>query len=201
MRLHPDAIAGLLPELQARRPVAAGARNAIGTFTASAEVLDAVVRLLRLQDAPEDAVVLAPLLERELMWRLLTGPLGDGIAQLALPQSSQVRIGKVITWLRANLAESAAVPELAKIAGMSASTFHRHFHNVTGMTPLQFRTRLRLQQARSLLVVGAQTVTGVAHAVGYASPNQFSREYCRMFGLPPGRDAARLRGQLSPGAS
>jgi AraC-like DNA-binding protein len=200
MRLHLNAIAALLPELRARQPSAA-VGNAIGTLTASAEVLDAVVRLLRLQDAPGDTAVLAPLVERELMWRLLTGPLGDSIAQVALPQSSQVRIGKVITWLRANLAEAAAVPELAQIAGMSASTFHRHFRNVTGMTPLQFRMHLRLQEARSLLVAGAQTVTGVAHAVGYASPTQFSREYCRMFGLPPGRDAARLRGRVYSGAA
>jgi AraC-like DNA-binding protein len=195
MPLRPNAIAALLPELQVRRPVAAGVGNAIGTLTASAEVADAVVRLLRLQDTPEDALVLSPLVERELMWRLLTGPLGDSIAQLALPESSQVRIGKVIAWLRANLAEAVAVPELAAVAAMSESTFHRHFHSMTGMTPLQFRQHLRLQEARSLLVTGAQTVTGVAHAVGYTSPTQFSREYCRLFGLPPGRDAARLRGR------
>ncbi len=192
--LRPAAISALVPELPARQRVAADVGTAIGTLTASAELLDVIVRLLRLQDAPADAAVLAPLAERELLWRLLTGPLGDGIAQVALPHSSLVRIGKVIGWLRANLAENAAVPELAQLAGMSASTFHRHFHSVTGMTPLQFRTHLRLQEARALLVGGAQTVTGVAHAVGYGSPTQFNREYCRLFGRPPGRDAAFLRG-------
>ncbi|HJP79455.1 MAG TPA: AraC family transcriptional regulator [Pseudonocardiaceae bacterium] len=192
--LRPAAIAPLL--LQG--PVAQWSRGtpdapAIATGTASPELLDAAVRLLRLLDHPADAPVLAPLIEREILWRLLTGPCGAMIRQIGLADSGLSHVGRSITWIRDNYAEPMRIAELARLAGMSESAFHRHFRAVTTMSPLQFQKRIRLQQARSLLVARPGDVAGVGHSVGYDSPTQFNREYRRLFGTPPGRDAAQLR--------
>lgn len=192
--------ASLIPELRNTQRVAATVDDAIGTLTASPELLDAVARLLRLQDDPADLSVLAPLVEREIMWRLLTGSLGAGIAQIGLPHSGQAQVARNIAWLRDNLATASSVAKLADIARMSTPTFHRHFRRITGMAPMQFHKHLRLQEARSLLLAESVTVTAVAHAVGYSSPTQFSREYRRLFGQSPGQDTDRLW-QASPAGS
>jgi AraC-like DNA-binding protein len=191
--LRPAVIAELLLEAPAPRPSRASTGPAMATGDAGPDLLDAVARLLRLLDHPADARVLAPLVEREILWRLLTGPQGATVRQIGLADSSTSQVGRVTRWIRANYAEPARIEDLARMAGMSPAAFHRHFRAVTRMSPLQFQKRIRLQEARSLLVARPDDVAGVGHLVGYDSPSQFSREYRRLFGAPPGRDATRLR--------
>ncbi len=203
--LRPAAIAPLLLDAAAgRRPRAATGPPAIVTGEVGADLLDAVARLLRLLDHPEDVPVLAPLVEREILWRLLTGPHGDVLRQIGLADSGLSHVSRAIRWLRDNYAEPVRIEELARMVGMSGSAFHRHFRAVTTMSPLQFQKRVRLQEARSLLVAnagaGAGAVADIGHLVGYDSPSQFNREYRRLFGAPPGQDAARLRADAGGGA-
>ncbi|MBU8829994.1 AraC family transcriptional regulator [Mycolicibacterium goodii] len=197
--LRPAALA----ELALRTPVRPAPRSttaepAIAVADADAEMLDAVARLLRLIERPDDAPVLAPLIEQEILWRLLTGPHGATVRQIALADSALTYVNRAITWMRENYATPVRIEDLARMAGMSTSVFHRHFRAVTAMSPLQFQKRIRLQQARSLLVAQPGDVAAVGHLVGYDSPSQFTREYRRMFGAPPGQDAARLRAAQAP---
>ncbi|GHJ38063.1 AraC family transcriptional regulator [Streptomyces sp. TS71-3] len=195
--LRPAAIAPLL--LQAPPDRAAGASRpatglpAIATGQAEPDLLDAVTRLVRLLDHPADAPVLAPMIEREILWRLLTGPYGGMVRQIGLADSNLTHVSRAIGWIRENYAEPVRIEDLASLAAMSTSAFHRHFRAVTTLSPLQFVKQIRLQEARSLLVARADDVAGVGHLVGYDNPSQFTREYRRLFGAPPGRDAARLR--------
>lgn len=152
-----------------------------------------MVRLLRLLDHPEDLPVLAPLIEQEIMGRLLTGPHAAAVRQIGRTDSGLALVGRAIRWIRDNYAEPLRIADLAALAAMSPSAFHRHFRAITAMSPLQFQKRIRLQEARSLLAVRPGDVAGVGHLVGYDSPSQFNREYRRLFGAPPGLDAARLR--------
>ena len=166
---------------------------AIATGKASPELLDAAARMLRLLDHPADAAVLAPLITQEIFWRLLAGPLGDTMRQIGLADSDLTHVSRAIAWIRDNYAQPMRIDDLARLSGMSASAFHRHFRAVTAMSPLQFQKRIRLQHARSLLVAHPGDIAGVGHQVGYDSPSQFNREYRRLFGAPPGQDAERLR--------
>jgi AraC-like DNA-binding protein len=200
--LRPPAIAALL--VQARPgPWSRGTATApaIATGKASPELLDAAARMLRLLDHPADAPVLAPLITQEILWRLLAGPLGETIRQIGLADSDVSHVSRAIAWIRDNYAEPMRIDDLARISGMSASAFHRHFRAVTAMSPLQFQKRIRLQHARSLLVAHPWDIAGVGHRVGYDSPSQFNREYRRLFGAPPGQDAERLRAQAPTAAS
>lgn len=198
--LRPAAIAPLLLEAPAGpRSRATAGPPAIATGEAGAELLDAVARLLRLLDHPADVPVLAPLIEREILWRLLTGPHGGMVRQIGLAGSGLHHVSRAIRWIRDNYADPLRIEDLARLAGMSPSAFHRHFREVTTMSPLQFQKRIRLQEARSLLVVRPGDVAGVGHLVGYGSPTQFNREYRRLFGAPPGQDAARLRADTTTG--
>ncbi|WP_103344328.1 AraC family transcriptional regulator [Amycolatopsis sp. CA-126428] len=195
LALRPAAIAPLLLEAPPRTPPA----SPIAIDDAGPELLDAALRLLRLLDHPSDAPVLAPLIEREILWRLLTGPHGGLVRRIGLADSGAAHVGRAIRWIRANYAEPMRIEELARLSGLSASAFHRQFRAVTAMSPLQFQKRIRLQEARSLLLADAGDVAGVGHLVGYDSPSQFNREYRRLFGAPPGQDAARLREAPSVG--
>jgi transcriptional regulator GlxA family with amidase domain len=170
-----------------------GRLPAIATGEAGPDLLDALARILRLLDQPADAHVLAPLIEREVLWRLLTRPYGAMIRQIGLADSGLSHVSRAIRWLRDNYSEPMRIEDLARVAGMSPAAFHRHFRAVTAMSPLQFQKRIRLQEARSLLVARPDDVAGVGHLVGYDSPSQFNREYRRLFGAPPGHDSARLR--------
>ena len=149
--------------------------------------------MLRLLDQPRDAAVLAPLTEREIVWRLLTGDQGATVRQLGLADSSLAHVARAVRWIRDHYAESFRVEDAARVSGMSVSAFYRNFQAVTAMSPIQFQKQIRLQQARLLLATHVHDVTGVGHRVGYDSPSQFSREYRRQFGAPPSRDALRLR--------
>ena len=199
--LRPAVIAPLLLEAPAGPWTRAAPRSpAMATGEADAGLLDAVARLLRLLDHPADAPVLGPLVEKEITWRLLTGPFGAMIRQVGLADSDLAHVSRAIRWLRDNYAEPMRIAGLARLAGMSESAFHRHFRAVTGLSPLQFQKRIRLQEARALLVARPGDVAGVGHLVGYDSPTQFSREYRRLFGAPPGLDATRLRAEAIPPA-
>jgi AraC-like DNA-binding protein len=193
LTLRPAAVAPLLFEAPAGPRVAGGA---IATGVADPELLDPVARLLRLLDHPEDVPVLAPLIEREILWRLLTGPHGAMIRQIGVADSDLAHVSRAIRWIRDHYAEPMRIAGLARLAGMSTSVFHRHFRGITGMSPLQFQKRIRLQEARSLLLARAGDVAGVGHIVGYDSPTQFNREYRRLFGAPPGQDGTRLRADI-----
>ncbi|GAS96929.1 AraC family transcriptional regulator [Mycolicibacterium canariasense] len=192
--LRPEALSALLLHMPPR-PSARGSADipALGTGDADPGLLDAVTRLVGLLDAPADAAVLAPLVEQEILWRLLTGPQGAIARQIGVADSTLTHVNTAIRWMRDNYAEPVRIEDLARKSGMSVSAFHRHFRAVTAMSPLQFQKRIRLQQARSLLVTRPGDIAGVGHRVGYDSPSQFNREYRRLFGTPPGQDAARLR--------
>ena len=155
--------------------------------------LESVVRLARLLDAPCDIPVLAPMALREFHYRLLRGPYGPAIAQIATAGSNMHKMGQIIQRMRAHYAEPIHVKELASQANMSPSSFHQHFKAVTAMSPLQYQKRLRLTEARGLLLGGAMDAASVAYRVGYQSVSQFSREYARLFGAPPMRDVEALR--------
>jgi AraC-like DNA-binding protein len=192
--LRPAAIAELvLLAPTGRSPRGTPGTPAIATGVAEPDLLDAVARMLRLLDHAADVPVLAPMIEREILWRALTGPQGDTVRQIGLADSDLSNVSRAIAWIRDNYAEPMRIDDLARLSGMSASAFHRHFRTVTAMSPLQFQKRIRLQRARSLLVAHPGDIAGVGHHVGYDSPSQFNREYTRLFGAPPGRDAERLR--------
>jgi AraC-like DNA-binding protein len=159
----------------------------------SREMLDAVNRLLGLLDRPEAIAALAPLYERELLYFLLTGAQGQRLRQIVRAESRTGQIVKAIRWIATRFREPITIEDAAAQAGMSASSFHQHFKAVTALSPLQYQKQLRLQEARRLLVSSGSDAASASFAVGYASPQQFSREYARLFGSPPQRDAARLR--------
>ncbi|HWG23291.1 AraC family transcriptional regulator [Actinospica sp.] len=196
MSLEPAAIAELL--LQAGPgdlPRSAGAaRPGIAVSDAPAELLDAIVRLLRLLDRPQDRKALVPLVKREILWRLMTGEQGDVVRQLGLADSSLSHITRAVRWIRENYAQPFRVEDVARVSGMSVSAFHRNFQAVTAMSPIQFQKHIRLQAARLLLANSPNDITGVGNRVGYDSPSQFSREYRRQFGVAPSHDAMRMRG-------
>jgi AraC-like DNA-binding protein len=197
LELRPARIAALLLETApgaTARPGAVDATPAgIAVSDASPALLDATGRLLALLDAPRDAAALAAGVEREVLWRLLTGPQGGTVRQIGLADSRLAHVARAIGWIRGHYDETLRVEELAALATMSVSSFHRHFRAVTSMTPIQFQKQIRLREARARLLAEPGDVTGVGFAVGYDSPSQFSREYRRMFGVPPSRDARALR--------
>jgi AraC-like DNA-binding protein len=192
MTLKPAAIAALLldsgPGDQERR-----SPLGIASSDATPELLDAIVRMLRLLDHPGDRRALGPAVEREILWRLITGDQGAMVRQIGLADSRLSLIGRSVGWLRHHYDETVRVDDLARLSGMSVSSFHRHFRAVTAMTPIQYQKQIRLQEARARLIADPHDVAGVAFAVGYESPSQFSREYRRRFGVPPGKDAEQLR--------
>jgi len=156
-------------------------------------MLDAIVSLARLLDKPKDIPFLAPFYTKEILYRLLQGQYGITLAQIAMEGSSTYRIREAIDQIINNVDKPLRIDELAETANMGTSTFHRHFKEVTAMSPLQFQKQLRLQEARRLLMFELTDAADVAFRVGYESASQFSREYSRMFGFPPREDIKRLR--------
>ncbi|MEQ9239751.1 AraC family transcriptional regulator [Roseovarius indicus] len=162
--------------------------RALTLHEAEAPLREAFGRLLDLVERPGEAGVLAPLVQKEIHYRLLTSPQGATLRALLQADGHAGRIGQVIAHLRAHVADPLATEELARLAGMSRSSFHEHFKTVTATTPLQYQKELRLLQARERLQAGGQSVSAVAFEVGYESPTQFSREYARKFGASPRHD-------------
>lgn len=170
---------------------APGSGITLGTMTP--ELLDAVIRLLRLLETPRDIAALAPLAEREILYRLLLGDAAARLRQIALADSKLQQINRAITWIKHHYAEPFSIAAVTKAAGMSPSSLHHHFKAVTAMSPLQYQKQLRLQEARRLILSQAMDAATAGHTVGYDSPSQFSREYSRLFGAPPVRDVTRLK--------
>jgi AraC-like DNA-binding protein len=194
LTLKPAAIAALLLETDAPRKAKTKTEPpGIAVSDLTDDLLDPIVRLFRLLDRPEDIPVLAPAIEREILWRLINGEQGAMVRQLGLADSRMTQIGRAIRWIRDHYAEAIRIEDLADMAGMSLTSFHRHFLGVTSLSPLQFQKQICLQEARSRLLSSSQDVAAIGHAVGYDSPSQFSREYRRQFGAPPGQDGERLR--------
>lgn len=184
-----NELAAAIPKNRALDAVERGI--AVGAI--SAEIQGAALRLARLLDTPADIPVLAPIIERELLYRLLTGALGSRLRQAAASGSHSHQIVRAIDWLKTNLDQPISIDRLASLSNMSKSSLHHHFKALTAMTPLQYQKQMRLHEARRLMLVASTDAASAAHLVGYESPSQFNREYRRMFGAPPGRDIAQLR--------
>ena len=196
LTLKAAIISALLLEMNPADVPATGPAG-FAVSNAPEDLLDTVVRMLRLKDSPRDAAVLGPLVERELVWRLLHGPQGAMVRQIGLADSRLSQIGRAIRFIRAHHAEAISIPKLADMVAMSESSFHRHFRGATTMSQLQYQKLIRLQEARARIMADAGDVAAIGYSVGYDSPSQFSREYSRLFGAPPGRDKLRLG--LRPG--
>ncbi|MFZ3220314.1 MAG: AraC family transcriptional regulator [Rhodoferax sp.] len=187
--------AGVIANLLADLPDTADRLDDAAGFSVAAvtpELLDAWVRMLRLMRQPADIPALAPVYEREILYRVLQGPMGWMLRDIALPDTALARVNVAIQRIRREYAEPLGVEDLASSAAMSVSAFHRHFKAVTALSPLQYQKQIRLLQARTLLVAAGHSVTAAALEVGYQSSTQFSREYARAFGAPPRQDAARI---------
>ncbi|WUJ71559.1 AraC family transcriptional regulator [Kribbella soli] len=191
LRLDPVEIAPLLLDTLERPPQYAG----LVVSDATPDLLDPVVRLLRIADRPDDVRVLGPGIRREILWRLLTGEQGGLVRQIGLADGMLAHISRAISWIRRHHHEPLLVADLAELAGMSPSTFHRHFRAATSMTPIQFQKQIRLQEARILLRTQSLTAAEVGFQVGYTSPAHFTREYHKAFGRTPGEDRTNF---LSP---
>ncbi|PZQ66995.1 MAG: AraC family transcriptional regulator [Variovorax paradoxus] len=187
-RLDPAAIAALILESDPAAPAASHVPPGLAVSPLSQDLIEPLIRLLKLADRPRDIPILGPAIERELLWRLMTGEQGAIVRQIGLADGRFTQLSRVIRWIRSNFDRKLRIAELAGIAGMSVTSFHRHFLRVTSLTPLQFQKQIRLQEARTRLSSGALSAEEVCYSVGYSSPSQFSREYRRLFGRPPGVD-------------
>ena len=160
------------------------------------QLVNAFIRLIDLLADEKDIPILAPVIQREIIYRLLIGEQGGRLRQIASAGSQGHQIAKAIDWLKSNYALAISMEELAAHANMSTSTFHHHFRSMTALSPLQYQKQLRLQEARRLMLAERMDAANAAFQVGYESPSQFNREYNRQFGAPPLRDISKLR-QLS----
>ncbi len=176
-----------------KRPVGAGEKAGIYVGRAESALSDAVARLTLCLDSSDDGAILVPGILQEIIYRLLRGPFGPMLAELGMAGSRTQRISRAITQLKNRFAEPLRVADLARLAGMSVSTFHEHFRRITTMSPLQYQKLLRLQEARRLLVADGAGVGDIGFRVGYQSPSQFSREYSRYFGRTPSLDLREHR--------
>ena len=201
LALHIELDAGQIGELMlAAGPPERYGRPQRGLTVSRAEppLLDAVARLMLLLESPRDIGVLAPLVLREITYRLLVGEQGLRLWQIAAGNGPARRVATAIRWLTANFALPFSIEALARHVRLSPSALHHQFKAVTAMSPLQYQKRLRLQEARRLILSEALDAASAAFRVGYESPSQFSREYRRLFGQPPQRDMARLRTASQP---
>lgn len=156
-------------------------------------LLTAMQRLIDLLADQQDIPILAPIIQREIVYRLLVGDQGERLRQIASAGSQSNQIARAIDWLKSNFTEPLSIDDLAAKSSMSTSTFHHHFRSMTALSPLQFQKQLRLQEARRLMLTERMDAANAAFQVGYESPSQFNREYSRQFGAPPLRDIMRLR--------
>jgi AraC-like DNA-binding protein len=177
------------------RPVPAAPPAGLVASRMKAELLEPFARLLSLLDRPDDMDFVRPLIQQEIYYRLFQSGLGDALTQFAMSGSHLWQVSKATTWIKTHFSEPMSIEALADLAGMSVTSFHRHFKAVTLMTPFQYRTQIRLQEARRMLLADRLTAGTAGVAVGYDSQSQFSRDYKRVFGAPPAADA-RLMGAL-----
>lgn len=171
----------------------AAAFPVLAVYPSDPDLVDAACRLVKLLERPESIPTLAPLIEREILYRLLTGPHGPTLRQLAVADSHLSQVSRAIAQIRRHFRNQLRIRDIAAAAGMSESSLHEHFKAVTRMTPLEFQKQLRLQEARRLMLAEGMSAGAAGFAVGYESPSQFSREYRRLFGAPPRQDVDRLQ--------
>jgi AraC-like DNA-binding protein len=193
MKLDQRVMTELLVEGKLPPPRTEPTGRGMAVGEATLPLLQAFQRLIDLLDEPDDIPALAPLIQREILYRLLVGAQGSRLRQIASVGSQSHRIARAIDWLKAHASEPLRVDELAASVQMSSSTFHHHFRTVTAMSPLQFQKWLRLNEARRLMLTEHLDASTAAFRVGYESPSQFGREYHRLFGAPPLRDIMSLR--------
>jgi AraC-like DNA-binding protein len=199
LTFDPAVIAAMLDDLDDVSQAQPGPGFSVAS--ASPELIDAWLRLMRLIDRPDEIALLAPMIEREILFRVLQGPLGDVLRQIARPNTRLGQVRTAIDWIRTHYAEPFRVEPLAAMTGMSVAAFYRHFRAVTAMTPIQYQKRLRLLKARRLLLFEPRDAAAIGFSVGYESASQFSREYARMYGMPPVRDVARFQTPAAKRAS
>lgn len=168
----------------------------MATGEVTLQLINAFIRLIELLADEKDIPILAPVIQREIIYRLLVGEQGERLRQIATVGSQSQQIAKAIGWLKSNYSKSISMDDLAAQANMGTSTFHHHFRSMTALSPLQYQKQLRLQEARRLMLAESMDAANAAFQVGYESPSQFNREYSRQFGAPPLRDISKLR-QLS----
>jgi AraC-like DNA-binding protein len=191
--IDPVQVADLVMQAVPAAQPAGDASRGLFLTSVTPELLDAVVRLMRLMRSPKDVGLLAPLAVREIYIRLLQGPEGERLAGIGRADAHVSRVAKAIAWLKENHSEPLRIEDLARRVHMSASSFHHHFRGLTAMSPLQYQKQLRLQEARRLMLAEGTDAATASHRVGYESPSQFSREYARQFGASPARDIQRLK--------
>ena len=195
--LAPALVASVMIEAGAETRKGDASIKAIGVNPVDADLLDAVVRLVRLADKPGEQRILAPLIKREIVYRLLAGGEGARLSHLvASSRGDTRRISRAIGRVREHYNEPLKIEEIARDLGMSVSGFHHHFKSVTSMSPLQFQKQIRLQEARRLMLGEDLDAASAGHRVGYEDPAYFSRDYKKLFGAPPQRDIANLRVNL-----
>ncbi len=197
LRLNKDVLRSLLTDASERVSKKDSSAQAIFATSADEDFISAWVRLLRLLKKPEDIPALAPIYEREILYRVLTGPQGPRLKLASFESGHQAQVHNAIQWIRENYKRTLDVRRVADKSGMAWTTFHRHFKQVTGLSPVQYQKELRLLEARKILVHSGLSVREAAFQVGYESPSQFNREYSRHFGSSPAKDADEIRGELS----
>ena len=192
LKLNPAILAELLTEESQNnyRP------QAFSINEATQELLEDFDRLLRILERPEQIETRLPMIVRDIHYLAFSGTGGECLRSLYAPGAAGQRVKKAITWLRENFREAVSLDQLASVTGMSSSSLLRHFKALTSLTPLQYQKRLRLYEAQQFLLRGDGDVSSAAYAVGYMSPQQFNRDYKRLFGVPPGKNTKFRREQL-----
>jgi AraC-like DNA-binding protein len=202
MKLDQREMARMMAENNLPAPRSQQPNRGMAVGEATLLLISAFQRLVKLLDHSDDIPILSPLIQKEIIYRLLVGDQGARLRQIASAGSQSNQVVLAIDWLKENFAQQIRIKDLAKIAGMSISSFHNHFRAMTAMSPLQYQKQLRLQEARLLMLKENIDVSTAAFQVGYESPSQFSREYARLFNSPPLRDITMLRkkniGPLNP---
>jgi transcriptional regulator GlxA family with amidase domain len=193
LKLDLREISQLMVDSHLPPPRAQQSSRGMATGKVTLPLITAFQRLLALLAEPKDIPILAPLIQREISYRLLVGDQGARLRQIASAGSQSRQIARAIDWLKGNFTMPLRIDDLATQVNMSTSTFHHHFRALTAMSPLQYQKWLRLNEARRLMLTERLDATNAAFQVGYESPSQFSREYSRLFGAPPLRDIASLR--------
>lgn len=188
-----NIISQLITEIKPEKIHGAASQAGVAVSGVDANMLDAFQRLLTLIDMPEQKDIMAPMIVREIHYRLLIGPLGHQLGLIYTQGSQSNQIAKAIKWLKTHYNEPFTIDELADRVNMASSTFRRHFKSVATISPLQYQKRLRLHEAQRLMLVENHTASSACHQVGYESPTQFNREYKRMFGESPHKDLRRIK--------
>lgn len=197
LKLDRREISQLMVDSHLPPPRAHQSSRGMATGEVTLPLLSAFQRLIDLMAEPKDIPILAPIIQREILYRLLVGDQGARLRQIASAGSQSQQVARAIDWLKSNFTRPLRIDDLASQVNMSPSTFHHHFRTLTSMSPLQYQKWLRLNEARRLMLTENTDAATAAFNVGYESPSQFSREYSRLFGAPPLRDITNLR-QIAP---